>query len=118
MKGFAVVLLLAVVAGIAGANPDAISITLDKRVLDPAVSVHVRLGTTGAQAWLEVEDSGMPVPDAIAAALFKAPVASESGLGMGVYQVAQHAAECGFRLHLSANQRGCVRFRLDQAFSD
>ncbi|MCB1963254.1 MAG: hypothetical protein KDF24_08815 [Rhodocyclaceae bacterium] len=91
---------------------------LDKRVLDPAVSVHVRLGTTGAQAWLEVEDSGMPVPDAIAAALFKAPVASESGLGMGVYQVAQHAAECGFRLHLSANQRGCVRFRLDQAFSD
>ncbi|MCB1961023.1 MAG: hypothetical protein KDE68_10970 [Rhodocyclaceae bacterium] len=88
---------------------------LDKRLIASALRVTVRLGATDAQPWLEVEDDGAPMGDRIAATVFTAPVASESGLGMGLYQVAQHAAECGFRLQLRANQRGCVRFRLDQS---
>lgn len=44
--------------------------------------------------------------------LFLSPVASDSGLGVGLYQAARQAAREGYRLELPDNQAGRVRFRL------
>ena len=70
------------------------------------------------QPWLEFTDTGEAVPATQAAQLLKAPVASESGLGMGLYQAARQAEAAGFQLRLLENRRGCVRFRLDQAAAE
>jgi hypothetical protein len=40
------------------------------------------------------------------------PVASDSGLGVGLYQAARQAARSGYRLELPENQAGRVTFRL------
>jgi len=39
-------------------------------------------------------------------------VASDLGLGVGLYQAARQAARTGFRLELPDNQAGRVAFRL------
>jgi sensor histidine kinase regulating citrate/malate metabolism len=39
-------------------------------------------------------------------------VASRSGLGVGLYQCAQLASQCGYRLALVSNEAGRVRFEL------
>lgn len=44
--------------------------------------------------------------------LFLSPVASDSGLGVGLYQAARQAARVGYRLELPGNQVGQVTFRL------
>ena len=41
-----------------------------------------------------------------------APVASQSGLGVGLYHAARQAAQLGYRLALTENAAGCVTFRL------
>lgn len=83
---------------------------LDKRAQTPEIAVTVRLSEGGAL--LSVEDNGPPVPDAVAACLFRAPVASENGLGIGLYHAAQQAAELGYELKLVENRAGAVRFDL------
>jgi hypothetical protein len=40
------------------------------------------------------------------------PVASDFGLGVGLYQAARQAARVGYRLELSDNQPGRVSFCL------
>ena len=40
------------------------------------------------------------------------PVASDFGLGVGLYQAARQAARSGYRLELPDNQSGRVTFRL------
>jgi hypothetical protein len=52
------------------------------------------------------------VPDAIAASLLRAPVQSESGLGIGLYQAARQAAAAGYALRLESNRDGEVCFSL------
>ena len=90
-----------------------ISNVLDKQLVDSALRFSLRLGVDEQrQPWLEVTDSGSPVPPAQAANLLRTPVPSESGLGMGLYQVARQAEAAGFHLRLVVNQPGCVRFRL------
>ncbi|MHB1052539.1 MAG: hypothetical protein ACYCZT_05655 [Thiobacillus sp.] len=61
---------------------------------------------------LTITDSGAPVPEHVARNLFLSPVASECGLGVGLYQAARQAARSGFRLELPDNQAGRVTFRL------
>ncbi|QID18797.1 sensor histidine kinase [Nitrogeniibacter mangrovi] len=88
---------------------------LEKHQLDARVSIQVRAGSDASGPWLEVEDSGWPVEGMVAGELFDHPVHSDSGLGMGLYQVARQAEAAGYRLRLADNRTGCVRFRLDQA---
>ena len=57
-------------------------------------------------------DSGNAVPPSIAAKLFAAPVPSQNGLGVGLYQAARQAGQLGYRLELSENRDGSVCFRL------
>lgn len=61
---------------------------------------------------LTVSDSGAPVTSSVARKLFEAPVPSQTGLGIGLYQAARQAARLGYRLALAVNQPGDVRFEL------
>ena len=65
-----------------------------------------------AKAELQVADTGDAIPTGLAAKLFTAPVTSQSGLGVGLYHAAKHAAQAGFALTLADNRQGCVSFRL------
>ena len=61
---------------------------------------------------LRVCDSGMPVPPAILDQILEAPVASESGLGVGLFQAAKFAEQSGYALVLAENRKGSVCFEL------
>jgi signal transduction histidine kinase len=61
---------------------------------------------------LAVCDSGAAVAKGVAADLFSAPVASRTGLGVGLYHAAQQAERLGYRLTLAANEPGRVCFFL------
>lgn len=86
---------------------------LDKRQRETGVSLTVEM--SGGGAAVSVIDTGSPVADSVAASLFSSPVASETGLGIGLYHSALQAAELGYVLRLAENRPGCVRFELRQA---
>lgn len=88
---------------------------LAKRQRRQASAVAVELHCEGDTCWLAVSDDGEPVPEAVVRRLFEAPVPSQSGLGVGLYQSARHAAERGYRLALERNRPGEVRFLLAPA---
>jgi signal transduction histidine kinase len=85
---------------------------LRKRQGEPGVAVEVRLSLQPLTS-LTVTDSGAPAPEHVARNLFLSPVASDFGLGVGLYQAARQAARSGYRLELPDNQAGRVAFRLE-----
>ena len=60
-------------------------------------------------------DAGRAVAPQIAAELLRGPVPSDSGLGIGLYQVARHAEVLGYALALEHNDDGKVCFVLSGA---
>ncbi len=76
---------------------------------DLAISVSFACDDT---ARLEVCDSGRAIASQAAAELLRGPVASDTGLGIGLYQVARHAEICGYCLALAHNTDGMVSFVL------
>ena len=84
---------------------------LAKRAADAAVRVRVTLDCRDG-AELRVCDSGHAVPPDLATSLLRAPVRSESGLGIGLYQAARQAEASGYRLELKENRDGEVCFAL------
>ncbi len=84
---------------------------LRKRQVEPDVAVEVRLALQPLVS-LTVSDSGAPAPEHVARNLFLSPVASDFGLGVGLYQAARQAARSGYRLELPGNEAGRVMFRL------
>lgn len=64
---------------------------------------------------LRICDNGAPVPKAIAQVLFRGPVPSDSGLGVGLYQAAAFAAKSGYELVLAENREGTVCFELGRS---
>jgi signal transduction histidine kinase len=84
---------------------------LDKHRRDPAVRVAVSL-VISEQIRFSVTDTGRVVPAQIARGLFSGPVASETGYGIGLYQVARQAQAAGFVLELASNEPGNVAFVL------
>ena len=60
----------------------------------------------------EVCNAGHAVEPRIAAGLLRGPVPSDSGFGIGLYQVARHARACGYSLVLAHNADGRVAFVL------
>jgi signal transduction histidine kinase len=85
---------------------------LRKRQVEPDVAVEVRLALQPLVS-LTVSDSGAPAPEHVARNLFLSPVASDFGLGVGLYQAARQAARSRYRLELTDNQAGRVTFRLE-----
>ena len=81
---------------------------LAKRRDEPQISVRVSMDEAG----LRVCDTGTPVPPQVAAGLLRGPVASTSGLGIGLYQAARQAEASGYRLVLEKNKPGEVCFAL------
>jgi len=61
---------------------------------------------------LTITDSGAAAPEHVERNLFLSPVASDFGLGVGLYQAARQAARIGYRLELANNQAGRVSFCL------
>jgi len=86
---------------------------LRKQATLPSLAVSVTLDMTDGVV-LSVCDTGAPIPPAIAKDLFRAPVPSESGLGIGLYQVARQAEWYGYRLQVAANDPGQVCIRLEK----
>jgi signal transduction histidine kinase len=64
---------------------------------------------------LSVCDDGKPVPASLSGRLFNSPVPSNSGLGVGMYQIARFAKEQGYEVTLADNQAGRVCFALTRA---
>lgn len=75
----------------------------------------VRLVCIHGDARLEISDDGNAIPEPLAAKLLNERVASEDGLGIGLYQCARQAEQSGYRFELAKNIDGCVRFRLERA---
>jgi signal transduction histidine kinase len=86
---------------------------LRKQATLPSLGVSVTLDMSDGVV-LSVCDTGAPIPPAIAKDLFRAPVPSESGLGIGLYQVARQAEWYGYRLQVAANDPGQVCIRLEK----
>jgi sensor histidine kinase regulating citrate/malate metabolism len=61
---------------------------------------------------LTVCDNGAAIAKATADQLFSAPVSSQTGLGVALYQSAHQATQLGYRLALAANEPGVVCFVL------
>ena len=61
---------------------------------------------------LTVCDTGSAMPKAVAMRLFAAPVPSQSGLGIGLYQAGKQAQQLGYKLSLVSNVDGRVCFEL------
>jgi sensor histidine kinase regulating citrate/malate metabolism len=61
---------------------------------------------------LRLQDSGAAVPAEVAKHLLRGPVASQGGLGIGLYQAARQAEAAGYALTLETNHDGNVCFGL------
>jgi len=83
-----------------------------KRQMEPDLEIRVRLESTSERTRLCVSDNGSEVDPATAAVLFKEPVKSRSGLGIGLYQAAKQAKQLGYRLSLQQLPPGGVCFEL------
>lgn len=83
-----------------------------KRLSEPSLRILVRLETRDAGAHLRVADDGSQIDTLTARNLFKSPVSSRNGLGIGLYQAARYARERGYELTLSANAARDVAFEL------
>lgn len=84
---------------------------LTKRLSDPGIRIRVSLDW-GESLDFRVCDSGRAVPPELEKLMFHAPVRSNSGLGIGLFQAARHAEANGFALSLVRNRDGEVCFAL------
>jgi C4-dicarboxylate-specific signal transduction histidine kinase len=87
---------------------------LEKRKMESGLRIIARLQWDGGFV-LTVCDDGQAVPDGLVRQLFLSAVPSNSGLGVGMYQVARFARDQGYEVALSNNQIGRVCFTLASA---
>ena len=87
---------------------------LTKRLSEPGIRIRVTLDCDELLVF-RVSDSGSAITPEIEKLLFSAPVRSNSGFGIGLFQAAQHAREKGFVLALDRNRDGEVSFTLSGA---
>jgi signal transduction histidine kinase len=84
---------------------------LAKRASGADIRVRVTV-ECGAAPELRVWDSGSAVPPEVTNLLFRAPVRSSAGFGIGLYQAARQAEANGYALALAENREGSVCFAL------
>lgn len=85
---------------------------LAKRHREPGLAIRISLDGSVPGGRLQVADNGFAIPATLAAELGQGPVASEDGLGIGLYHAGRQALEHGYRLSLSRNEPGAVVFTL------
>ncbi len=93
------------------ASDNLIQNAIAKRKLQGEIRISVDFDCRD-QVRLVVCDGGSAVPEDRARDLLRGPVASDSGLGIGLYQVARQAEAAGFSLSLAHNEDGNVAFVL------
>ena len=76
------------------------------------LQIKVGLYEKDGDVVLSVVDNGAAIDPALADRLLREPVPSDDGFGIGLYQAAQQATINGYRLVLSENENGVVRFTL------
>ena len=81
---------------------------MSKRDVHADIEIRITLDVERSPVRLWVCDSGAELAGDLAADIGKRPVASETGLGIGLYQVARNAHLYGYRLELVANRPGNV----------
>lgn len=81
---------------------------LSKRQREPGLVITACISDVS----LRVVDNGSAIGQELVAGLLKSPVASEDGLGIGLYHAAGHAEALAYRLELLANHPGQVEFSL------
>lgn len=84
----------------------------DKRAGDASIDITVALEATLPSPVLSVRDTGAAISPAKAADIGQRPVASDNGLGIGLYQLSRLAALSHYTLELTANRTGDIRFSL------
>ena len=84
---------------------------INKRKLQGNFAISVSF-SCGDEVRLEVCDAGRAMVTETAQELLRGPVHSDSGLGIGLYQVARQAETSGFTLALAHNVDGKVSFVL------
>jgi signal transduction histidine kinase len=109
-EGFAEDLMLPVTLFNSAAE-NLIENALAKKREHPELAIRVEFDTRDHLA-LRVCDDGLAIPAGLADKLFRAPVASREGLGIGLYQAARHASHYGFELRIASNETGRVCFEL------
>ena len=87
---------------------------INKRQLEGKISIQVQAFWREGPA-LAVSDTGSAVEESRLPHLFERPFASAFGMGLGLMQSAQLARQQGYRLSLSNNEPGAVRFELIRA---
>ena len=88
---------------------------IDNALHKAAAGAKVRIKVTFSPARggsLTVCDTGAAIAKITADQLFEAPVTSQTGLGVALYQAAKQAGQLGYRLALAANEPGLVCFVL------
>lgn len=85
-----------------------------KRNAEPQMTIGVKLVSDECHTQLRISDNGSAIESEVAENLFKVPVASRSGLGIGLYQAANHAQQHGYILSLATNEEGYVCFELSR----
>lgn len=96
----------------AGAVDNLLRNVSEKRMREPDLRIHVQLESSEKGAVLTFCDNGTPMPPTLTAQLLLRPVASEDGLGIGLYHAARLAETAGYRLILAENRPGRVCFSL------
>ncbi|MBI4988895.1 MAG: sensor histidine kinase [Rhodocyclales bacterium] len=86
---------------------------LAKRQETPALQIRVAFSLKEGPV-LTVSDDGPAIPAEVMESLFRAPVVSRVGLGIGLYQAARHAEFYGYELKVVSNETGRVCFELSQ----
>lgn len=86
---------------------------LTKQKGEPGLRVRATL-SGGEAVELRVCDWGKAVPAEMVMSLLSAPVPSDSGLGIGLYQAARQAHAAGYVLRLASNRDGEVCFALER----
>jgi signal transduction histidine kinase len=94
-----------------GAADNMIQNALEKRKLDPSVRVRVTFDLEDSVT-LAVCDSGRAIVREVLAGLLRGPVPSDTGYGIGPYQVGRQAELLGFSFRIAANDQGNVCFEL------
>jgi sensor histidine kinase regulating citrate/malate metabolism len=84
---------------------------INKRKQQESFAIAVSF-SCGDRAVLEVCDAGKAIASETARELLRGPVPSDSGLGIGLYQVARQAESLGFILALAHNADSRVSFVL------
>lgn len=85
---------------------------LTKRQHEGGIEISAKLTVDRNSPMLTVRDTGQAIAASVADSLFRTPVQSAHGLGIGLYHAARQADETGYRLNLAENRPGSVVFTL------